>query len=489
MLWLTTHSPEDATMKRLLLLCLALAACTDPITPGNPGTSSDGETSTDAGDSRMTCLSDANCFNGFHCAAGFCVPDDVNTVPDAGTVADHDAGTQTTFFVAEIITPRQGGTAYEWDSIVFNGVVSGDTVGVSAKFHSSVDGDLDTTFANGEVNATAQLSEGNHIITLRAERNGQVSTDTILISVCTYAMQQDFSTPPNPDVWRSFGSALYVADGWIDMTNNQLSTYGQFFNVSERVPPSDLDMRFRIYTGPLDAGADGFSMTIMDAPDVETLEDVLNCMSGLGNHFSPLLTGCELSVEELVAVQTFSIEFDTYANGFLCSASMNWPVDPTCEDHVAITRNGSGMPFYWLPENWGDYEACGTPQGSWTSYDYRGPNGCKQGLECIDDVCVPIYPWLDREVLGYGVPNDNTPRFWAPLENIEDSQWHEVHIVLDGTTARVEFDGMEVINATVPMFAYKGGYLGFTGGSGAIGNFHRFDDLRVKGACVFAEPE
>ena len=99
--------------------------------------------------------------------------------------------------------------------------------------------------------------------------------------------RKNFDTEPDEAIWKRFDSAVYVEDGWIDMTNNQTSTWGKFFNVSQRVQPNNLDVQFKIYTGPLDAGADGFSMTIIDTPDVTSLEKILNCFTGLGNHLAP----------------------------------------------------------------------------------------------------------------------------------------------------------------------------------------------------------
>ena len=49
------------------------------------------------------------------------------------------------------------------------------------------------------------------------------------------------------------------------------------------------------------------------------------------------------------------------------------------------------------------------------------------------------------------------------MSNIEDSQWHDVEVSLQDGSARVTFDGEEIINAQVPDFVFKGGYLGFTG--------------------------
>ena len=312
------------------LTILLVSACPERHDDGQPN------------ESDMTCDTDANCFNGFYCKNSICVADepvDLGNGQDAGpndtgNTGAVDAGppdypieTSDAFTVA-INTPTSQSTAYTWEEIAFAGVVTvvtGTSADIDVTVTSSIDGELDSTFERdtGAVTATATLSEGNHTLQLRATRGDDAASTIVYITVCGYEMEENFDTEPDEAIWKRFDSAVYVEDGWIDMTNNQTSTWGKFFNVSQRVQPNNLDVQFKIYTGPLDAGADGFSMTIIDTPDVTSLEKILNCFTGLGNHLAPLRSTCELSVEELAPLQAFSIEFDTYANGFMCQASVN----------------------------------------------------------------------------------------------------------------------------------------------------------------------
>ena len=325
---------------------------------------------------------------------------------------------------------------------------------------SSIDGDLEVTFdaSTGLVSGQVTLSSGNHLLKLLAVRGEESDVAGVNITVCDYEIDEDFSTPPDSTNWRIFGDAMHVADGYLEMTNNQPNKYGKIYNIAQRVNPGALEASFKVYTGPNDAnGADGFTMTIVDAPSFTALEKILGCSGGMGNAFSPNMPDCTMTVDELAATNSFTIRFDTFPNGWLCNHPQNGPTDPTCEDHVGINLNGSGMPYFWLPAGWGDYEACTGPAN----------DECKAALDCIEGICKPIWPWLDREFLGYGPPSEDAPRFWSAMSNIEDSQWHDVEVSLQDGSARVTFDGEEIINAQVPDFVFKGGYLGFTGGSGA----------------------
>jgi len=72
---------------------------------------------------------------------------------------------------------------------------------------------------------------------------------------------------------------------------------------------------------------------------------------------------------------------------------------------------------------------------------------------------------------------------WAAFP-MEDLLWHEVVIKTVGTTVTVHVDGVEVINDVIPLFEFHGGYIGFSGSTGASTNYHRIDDLQIVEDCV-----
>jgi hypothetical protein len=69
------------------------------------------------------------------------------------------------------------------------------------------------------------------------------------------------------------------------------------------------------------------------------------------------------------------------------------------------------------------------------------------------------------------------------VSTIEDMQWHDVRVDVDGENVRVWLDGTLIIDGDIPGLFQKGGYIGFTGTTGAYTNHHRFDNLEVVEVC------
>ena len=125
-----------------------------------------------------------------------------------------------------------------------------------------------------------------------------------------------------------------------------------------------------------------------------------------------------------MTIDGFHVEFDTYYN----SIPPHPHQDPTPEDHVAIHFNGS------------------------------------------------LDTDLDPD------PN-NEVSLWAAMPNLEDNFWHQIDVRVSGTNIQVDVDGQSVIDGTVPSYLFKGGMIGFSGSTGAVTNYHRFDDLVVRESC------
>ncbi len=71
---------------------------------------------------------------------------------------------------------------------------------------------------------------------------------------------------------------------------------------------------------------------------------------------------------------------------------------------------------------------------------------------------------------------------WHAVPNVEDLMSHTVRIDLLGNSIRITYDGNVVIEEPV-QFAFKGGYLFFSGSTGWATNFHRFDALDILSNC------
>lgn len=76
-----------------------------------------------------------------------------------------------------------------------------------------------------------------------------------------------------------------------------------------------------------------------------------------------------------------------------------------------------------------------------------------------------------------------THHLWAEIPNIEDQQWHDVEINVNGASVLVLLDGAVVIDGQIDGLNFKGGYIGFSGTTGFYTNFHRIDDLQVREYC------
>jgi hypothetical protein len=86
-----------------------------------------------------------------------------------------------------------------------------------------------------------------------------------------------------------------------------------------------------------------------------------------------------------------------------------------------------------------------------------------------------------------GVMTDGDPgthHLWAEIPTIEDQQWHDVTIQVEGSRVIVTLDGNVVIDGEVDGLDFKGGFIGFSGTTGFFTNFHRFDRLQVLQECL-----
>ena len=67
---------------------------------------------------------------------------------------------------------------------------------------------------------------------------------------------------------------------------------------------------------------------------------------------------------------------------------------------------------------------------------------------------------------------------------LEDSQWHNLEIIVTGEHVVVNLDGDTVIEDDIPGLSFRGGYIGFSGSTGWATNWHRVDNLSVDQECL-----
>ncbi len=73
---------------------------------------------------------------------------------------------------------------------------------------------------------------------------------------------------------------------------------------------------------------------------------------------------------------------------------------------------------------------------------------------------------------------------WAPVPNIEDMQWHDVVVDVEGVHVIILLDGQVIIDDEIPELDFRGGLIGFSGSTGYYTNYHRFDELQILQECV-----
>ena len=79
-----------------------------------------------------------------------------------------------------------------------------------------------------------------------------------------------------------------------------------------------------------------------------------------------------------------------------------------------------------------------------------------------------------------GDPGDHIA--WYEVPNIENLQPHTVRVDFVDESMRITYDGEVIIEQDIT-FTFKGGYMFFSGSTGAATNFHRFDEVQILHGC------
>jgi hypothetical protein len=192
----------------------------------------------------------------------------------------------------------------------------------------------------------AELSAGLHELTLTASHASAVrdAEDTVTLGICQWPAFEDFSTDPtltNGD-WTVYGDAYWDPQGWLEVTGNTTSREGQIYKTSAKVNPGDFRLEFKIATGgggSASNGADGFSVNVIDVPDVAELNQYIARSAHGGCLGYGIVSGCDSSG---YTVNGFHVEIDTWYN------NQPWINDPTTQNHIAINLDGDpGSHVLW----------------------------------------------------------------------------------------------------------------------------------------------
>ena len=418
------------------------------------------------------CFDNAECPEGTVCADGLCVEladptddsdptvpnesdgsdsgDDPSDVSDTNSESDEtDPADETDASdpveepepnvpVVSFTSPAEQSTFEAGDSLTFSATVTEVTAEdgpFTVAWQSNLDGVLLEQTVDGVSEltlTTAALSPGMHTVSLVVRAStGTVGSSTLNIGVCGWVLVDDFENEIDPNVWYVHRDAYRDSRGWLEMTDNATGKKGAIFNVGQALQPGNVTMRFKISTGQCDVpdtscfssscAADGFAMSVYKTNSVEELEVLLESTQ----------TGGGLGY--------------SYVGG-ACSATTDCPAGTVCTEGTCETES-----FHIEFDTW-----------------YNG--------------------WDPTSVnhVGIMLNGDNqTHHIYEVMSSLEDNLWHDVVVTIQGTNVSVTMDGAALISGEVPDLNFKGGFIGFSGTTGACTNYHRFDDLYLQPMCVF----
>lgn len=237
-----------------------------------------------------------------------------------------------------VTSPKVGSFIYKAANTTFKATVAGAATPATlqVQWSSDVVGYLGTSAvdaAGATTFSTNTLPQGPQVITAIITTGTGIcaSGDGVKLGVCSEELAEDFNANISGGPWVAAKDATWDPGGWMELTGIEKSKAGAIYNSAAYVTPGDASMRFSIQTGGgINAGADGFAMTVLQAKSLTEVSDFLNTASNGGCLGYGLAPPCGSS-----SVVAFHVEFDTFHN-----VADPFP-DPTYNDHIGILLNGN----------------------------------------------------------------------------------------------------------------------------------------------------
>ena len=274
--------------------------------------------------------------------------------------------------------------------------------------------------------STTELTVGIHEITLTVYSPEAELSAVVHVGICGWLDAATFDDGL-PEEWVTYNDAVRDPRGWLEMTGSTPARRGAIANVGRSVAGGDVRLRFQVATGQCDA--------VGPCPDTG----------------SPGADGFALSVFEV-------------------------PDVPTLEDIITSAEAGGGL-GYGIAGGYGDWsgdevEAFHIEFDTWYNL-YNGTTEFHTDPTRENHIGITLN----------GDPGDHVA--WAEAPTLEDNEWHDMEVIIEGAHVVVFMDGELVIDSDVPGLNFKGGYVVFTGSTGYYFNYHRFDELQVIEDCRF----
>ena len=278
---------------------------------------------------------------------------------------------------------------------------------------------------------------GIHTLTFSAvlplDDTTMVANASLSVGVCGWSDAETFDGNVEGAGWSTMGTGARIVNeagnNYLELTGRygEYGSRGAYFDTTTQVAPGNVNLRFRVRTGGgQNTGGDGFAMSIFEVNTVEELQSIVGSAfggSGLGYGVAGGGASGVGTHYGTLEVNAFHIEFDTWHNNYDGSQGHTDP----------LRDNGTGT---------GNHIAITT-------------NG-NPGMHYI----------------------------WEEV-SLEDNQWHQVEIRIQGSNVQVLWDNAVLMQDDVGGFTFKGGLLGFTASTGWATNYHSIDDLQVMESCTF----
>lgn len=214
--------------------------------------------------------------------------------------------------------------------------VSGATVSLQDRFGNTLtDVDTDPDGAFSFDLSLLQRPVGLQAPQVRVRIGEQACTETAQVSfyLCSRRVDEDFTELPMS--WTLVGDASWDARGWLEMTGISQGQGGAAYNDSENIQSGLASLEFTLSTGGgINGGADGFAFSIAELENAEALLDLIDAANN-GGGLGYAVSGAHAEPDYTLPGDMLTVEIDTWYN-----RPGGRHVDPTPQNHIAITRNG-----------------------------------------------------------------------------------------------------------------------------------------------------
>jgi len=179
----------------------------------------------------------------------------------------------------------------------------------------------------------------------------------------------------------------------------------------------------------------------------------------------PYLVGSAFETSHLVRGDAVEIEFMFFIGGGSGADGISLTaLDTSRYDGIFLGGDGCGIGF-------GGGLPCtpGPALPGWSIEVDTYYNSEPDGLD----------PTAEDHVAFYFDGDLNTIQAWAPLTPIEDTGWHSMRVLVEAPHVLVQIDGIDLIDVDLDGHFDFNAWVGFTGGTGGLHNYHLIDSLEV----------